>query len=105
MEFRLSSGFFCNQRQEFLYASHGRIVLILYPGHYSRHLLWFFRIGGKVVDQFREISVQGFFMGIIAAVNHGDMIGTSLTVDRRVQFFVQTIPVCPYIPEIEQPVP
>ena len=68
-------------------------------------VLWFFRIGGKVVDQFREISVQGFFMGIIAAVNHGDMIGTSLTVDRRVQFFIQTIPVCPYIPEIEQPVP
>lgn len=68
-------------------------------------VLWFFRIGGKIVDQFREISVQGFFMGIIAAVNHGDMIGTSLTVDRRVQFFIQTIPVCPYIPEIEQPVP
>lgn len=68
-------------------------------------VLWFFRIGGKIVDQFREISVQGFFMGIIAAVNHGDMIGTSPTVDRRVQFFIQTIPVCPYIPEIEQPVP
>ena len=64
MEFRSSSGFFCNQRQEFLNASHGRIVLILYPGHYSRHLLWFFRIGGKVVSiSFEKFLFKVFLWG------------------------------------------